>query len=478
MKIYLALAVPLLDSQKPVGAVLLRIDPYQFLYPFIQAWPMPSRTSETLLVQREGNEVVFLNELRHRKNSALSLRLKLTQAQLPAALAVFGERKVFVGRDYRGVTVLAAVRPVPGSPWSIVAKEDLTEIYAPIQEWARRVFGAVGLAIVAVGVFLGFWWRQQVRHFYRTQYEQELERRVLERTGELKAVNKELEAFSYSISHDLRSPLRAMSGFSQIVFEEYSERLDEKGKDLLTRVVKASQQMANLIDGLQALFRYTRIEMHWNAVDLSRLAATIGEAYRQRQPARTVEFIVQPGIVVQGDERLLQVVLENLLDNAWKFTAVRDPARIEFGRTQIEGRAVYFVRDNGVGFDMRYVDTLFKTFTRLHRVEEYPGMGIGLAASQRILRRHGGKIWAQAEEGKGGDVLFYAWPAPVIYFKPVRLRFKGSGLIIEASRRGWSGDEAGSRGCRDRPGPRCRRRCGLPRGRGKARRRSRRSRRR
>lgn len=237
---------------------------------------------------------------------------------------------------------------------------------------------------------------------------QELEQRVLERTAQLKAANQELEAFSYSVSHDLRAPLRSIDGFSQALLDDYGPRLDDEGQEFLHRVRSASQRMAQLIDELLYLSRLTRGEMVRRPVDLSALAELVAQELQQNDTQRQVEIVVQPNITAEGDSRLLRVVLENLLGNAWKFTGLRQQARIEFGQRQADesGKPVFFVRDNGAGFDSAYADKLFGVFQRLHRADEFPGTGIGLATVQRIIHRHGGRVWAEGEVDKGATFFF------------------------------------------------------------------------
>ncbi|MCK4361826.1 MAG: PAS domain S-box protein [Dehalococcoidia bacterium] len=233
-----------------------------------------------------------------------------------------------------------------------------------------------------------------------------LEQRVVERTVQLQAVNKELEAFAYSVSHDLRAPLRSIDGFSQVLLEDYTDRLDDEGKNYLQRVRSASQRMAELIDDLLNLSRVTRGKMHYETVDLSALAQTIAMELRQSQPERDVEFTIAPGLAAKGDAQLLSVALENLLGNSWKFAKKRGRTRIEFGYAETNGQPAYFVRDNGVGFDMAYADKLFGAFQRLHSHNEFEGTGIGLATVQRIIHRHGGKIWAESAVGQGATFYF------------------------------------------------------------------------
>ena len=238
------------------------------------------------------------------------------------------------------------------------------------------------------------------------RYRQHLEELVQQRTAELSAANSELESFSYSVSHDLRAPLRGLSGFTQALLEDYTDKLDEQGKHYLSRISAASQRMGELIDDMLTLSRATRSEMQRETVDLSAAAREVAAALKEDQPEREVEFAIADGLEVTGDKRLLEAVLENLLRNAWKFTSGHARAIIEFGVTQGEDEQVYFVRDDGAGFDMAYADKLFGAFQRLHSAEEFPGTGIGLATVQRIVRRHGGRVWAESEVEKGATFYF------------------------------------------------------------------------
>jgi len=235
----------------------------------------------------------------------------------------------------------------------------------------------------------------------------ELEQRVIERTAQLEAANKELEAFSYSVSHDLRAPLRSIDGFSQVLLEDYADKLDKQGKDYSQRIRAATQRMAELIDALLTLSRVTRSEIRRVTVDLSTFAQAIVADLKKTQPERQVKFIIAEGLIANGDVRLLHVVLENLIGNAWKFTSKKENACIELGSLQQgDGKLAYFVKDNGAGFDMAYSDKLFGAFQRLHGTNEFPGTGIGLATVQRIIHRHGGKVWAEGEVEKGATFYF------------------------------------------------------------------------
>jgi PAS domain S-box-containing protein len=235
---------------------------------------------------------------------------------------------------------------------------------------------------------------------------EELERRVAERTAQLEYANKELEAFSYSVSHDLRTPLRSIDGFSTALMEDYSDNLDSVARDYLNRVRAASQRMGQLIDDLLNLSRVTRSKMSFETINLSAMVEEILAEFKQDDPGRIVDIIIEPDLFTRGDKRLLRVLLENLLGNAWKFTSKKASSIIEFGVLDKGDEPVYFVRDNGAGFDMAYADKLFGAFQRLHKADEFAGTGIGLATVARIVHRHGGHAWAEAALNKGATFYF------------------------------------------------------------------------
>jgi len=223
---------------------------------------------------------------------------------------------------------------------------------------------------------------------------------------EADAANRELEAFSYSVAHDLRAPLRSIDGFSQAIQEDNGPQLDDEGRSNLARVRAAAQRMGYLIDALLSLASVSRAEVRSESVSLTHLAHAIAERMREAEPERQIEIVVQQGLAVEGDAKLLGAVLENLLGNAWKFTSKSSNARVAVGLTSKAGKPTYFVRDNGAGFDMAYADKLFGAFQRLHTVSEFPGTGIGLATVQRIVRMHGGHAWAEGEVGRGATFFF------------------------------------------------------------------------
>jgi light-regulated signal transduction histidine kinase (bacteriophytochrome) len=267
-------------------------------------------------------------------------------------------------------------------------------------------------------------WRARVRALIRRKSFEDEARRAREEQmarelaatraallEDLKRKNKELEAFSYSVSHDLRAPLRAIDGFSRALEEDYAERLDETGREHLRRVRAAAARMRDLIDDLLRLSRISRAELRREGVDLSALAGTVIAALEKSGGERKVEFVIDPELNADADRRMLQVVLENLFGNAWKFTSKTAQPRIELGKKEQDGETIHFLRDNGVGFDMGHAGKLFAPFQRLHAEADFPGTGIGLATVYRIIDRHGGRIWAESSPGKGATFFFTLPPA-------------------------------------------------------------------
>ena len=266
------------------------------------------------------------------------------------------------------------------------------------------VFAPVVPAILRakVIVFVELYRAQQELRRYRTQ----LETLVEERTIALTAINRELEAFSYSVSHDLRAPLVAFDGLSQTLMEKYGTALDARATDYLRQMRDASDRMTSVFDGLQMLFRLTSGEMKREEVDISDMAAQVVEEMRTANPDRQVNVDITPGVSASGDRRLVRILLTNLVNNAWKFTSAKETPIIAVGREVVDGESRIFVKDNGVGFDMIDSHRLFGAFQRLHSQSDFPGAGIGLATARRIVNRHGGRIWAEGAVGEGATFYF------------------------------------------------------------------------
>jgi PAS domain S-box-containing protein len=294
---------------------------------------------------------------------------------------------------------LAAGRPT--STETLLLTRDSRRVPYYLTASAVDVHG--GRLIVGVGIDLTA--RKEAEEQVR-RLNEELEQRVRERTAELTAANKELEAFSYSVSHDLSSPLRGIDGFSRIIEEDYAPLLDSEGKRHLQRIRAATQRMQLIIDNMLSLSRITRNDLIMSPVSLSQIARQILDDLQSAEPERQVETVIAPDIEVVGDANLLHLVLDNLLRNAWKFTARHPSARIELGVLHKDGERVYFVRDDGAGFDMRYAGKLFREFQRIHRPSEFEGTGIGLAIASRVVQRHGGRMWAEAAVEEGATFYF------------------------------------------------------------------------
>lgn len=301
--------------------------------------------------------------------------------------------------------------------WSVVVSASEDEIIASLAHYRNKLVLVIGL-LLTVGVLFSYYGLKAfliIREEERRRHAEEeirrlnaeLELRVLQRTAQLEAVNDELKSFSYSVSHDLRAPLRTIDGFVQALLEDYQNRpLDDVGKNYLERVRAGTRKMGFLIGDMLKLAGVTSAELLHGPVDLSRLVRETAASLQESHPDRVVDLRIQEGIVVGGDRRLLQVAMVNLLDNGWKFTARTRHPRIEFGMEVKDGRKIYFIRDNGVGFDMAYGNKLFAAFGRLHGSDEFPGTGIGLATVKRVIARHGGEVWAEAEAGKGATFYF------------------------------------------------------------------------
>jgi light-regulated signal transduction histidine kinase (bacteriophytochrome) len=307
--------------------------------------------------------------------------------------AVVGTRSVY--RPARQLSAAAA----------LLAEGDLSARAAVASRTDE--FGALGRDFNAMADSIEF----QVAELEKARkkldaFNAELEERVRRRTAELEASNDELAAFSYSVSHDLRSPLRAIDGFSRALVEDYADVLGDQGRDDLRRVRQAANRMGELIDSLLRLSRLSRQQMRLEKVDLSAIAREVADSLRQEEPDRDVVFQIEAGVTGLADASLVRIVLDNLLGNAWKFTGKRQLAHIEVGSRKVDGETVYYVRDDGAGFDMAYVDKLFGAFQRIHGQAEFPGIGIGLATTARIIRRHGGRVWAEGEPEKGATFFF------------------------------------------------------------------------
>jgi signal transduction histidine kinase len=438
-----------------VGEIVAEMDMGP-IYKFIRETTGLGVTGEALIDRREGNSVVFLSPINDDPDAALKKKVAFNdKAAYAAQKAAQGETGSGIATDYRGVEVLAAWRYIPSLRWGLVTKINAGEAFAPVRELQTVIF-SLGIFMTLIGIAAAVTIARTVTRPIQALQEgakavaagdlshrvgtaahdeigrlsrsfdamtdalsRDIARREKAETEvrslnddlqhhvrQLEESNRELEAFSYSVSHDLRSPLRSIDGFSLALIEDYSDKLDNEGKDYLARVRGATQRMGQLIDDLLNLSRLARMEMKRDRVDLSAMAAGIASRLRDHHPERPAEFIITRGLTAFGDERLLTAALENLFGNAWKFSEKTPRTVIEFGVTDAGSDPAFFVRDNGAGFDMAYADKLFNPFQRLHHAAEFSGTGIGLATVKRIISRHGGRVWIEGAVGKGTTVYF------------------------------------------------------------------------
>jgi signal transduction histidine kinase len=447
---------PLTDlSGNFIGEIVIEIDMGP-VYKFIRETTGLGQTGEALITRRDGDSVLFLSPINDDPDAALKKKVPMNDILAYAAQkAALGQTGSGIATDYRGTEVLAAWRYIPSLRWGLVTKINAAEAFAPVRTLQvimlslgafMALIGLVAAAVIARTVTrpiqllqegaeaikagdlrrrVGTGARDEVGRLSRAfdamtyalvndiaereKAEEEvrgLNKDLEHHIRQLEESNRELDAFSYSVSHDLRSPLRSIDGFSRALVEDYSGKLDDEGRDYLERIRGATQRMAQLIDDLLKLSRVARMEAQRETVDLSAIAADISGRLRKNRPERQVRFIIADGLAASGDERLLTVALENLIANAWKFSEKNPEAVIEFGIAHVQGEPAFYVKDNGAGFDMAFAGKLFNPFQRLHHAAEFSGTGIGLATVKRIINRHGGRVWIESQMNTGTTVYF------------------------------------------------------------------------
>lgn len=440
---HLAIGHPIYDTADLLlGVVLLQVSMEEVSKMIRNSVGRFGSIGEILLVDGDRH---ILTPLQHPLEDGSQARvMEYKIAAQAAALAAAGQEGTVASEDYRGHAVIAAYRHIRISPywgWGLVVKVDKDRLFASISE-SLKLSTKLGIAGIFLIIILSFCLTRQItrplsritkiagRLAAGSEYESTRIKRndeigvlasvfdemagkldasnrsLLRRTADLDAANSELESFAYSIAHDLRAPLRAIDGFSQALYEDYGQDLHGEAATYLGYLREGAQEMGRLIDDLLKLSRVTRGTMTDEDVDLSRMAIEILDALKKAEPERNVKTDVAPGLVVRGDPRLLRVVLDNLLDNAWKFTARETQAQIDVRVDRKNGKYRCVISDNGVGFDMRYKDKLFKPFQRLHSNVDFKGTGIGLVTVQRILNRHGGSVLAKGVVGEGASFEF------------------------------------------------------------------------
>ena len=434
----------------PVGAVVL-VDPFaKELLPLLSTKTPVTRTGEMALLQVDNGSARYASR-GFESSGSVDPSSSLDTLRKSASEAVDDRASFGQYIDYRGIEVVAALQKLPAIDSVIVFKVDNDEAFADHQRTVRlEVSAAIALVMAYAGLILVFRGNAVARQMRilmaqkqlvnetlestvsertselafmnkqlnvelkeRERAEKEvrelntrLEERVRNRTVELEATNRELTAFAYSVSHDLRAPLRGIDGWSLALLEDYGNKLDSAGQQYLNRVRSETQRMGNLIDDMLLLSRLARDEMHMNAVDLTVVAQRITAGLRDAHPHRSMQFDIEPDMLINGDQRLIEIALTNLLSNAVKFTGKTSDAQIEFGKIHRQGETAFYIRDNGAGFDMKYASVLFGAFQRLHKDSEFPGTGIGLAIVERVIARHGGRVWAEAGVNQGATFWF------------------------------------------------------------------------
>jgi signal transduction histidine kinase len=393
-------------------AIPIKIDPHRIAGIFVLQVRLQSLLAWMQTIELGPEGVVYLVDRRGQLAAHPELvpdgEMRDVSSVASVQKALRGERGVDTVFDPVAQEAgVVAYAPVPGYGWGVLAEQPTRLAFAARDQELRRLGFAYGLVVLASSTF-AYWVLRMLTERRRAAHQISALNADLQRwAADLEAANKELEAFNYAVSHDLRTPLTSIDGFSRALLEHYADILDAQGRDYLQRILEATQRMVDLIAALLALSHATQAEISRELVDVSALARAIAADLQQREPARRVEFVIADGLVAHGDARLLGVVLDNLFSNAWKFTARQPRARIEFGSLPPHADSpVFFVRDNGVGFDTAYADKLFGAFQRLHRRTEYPGTGIGLATVQRIIHRHGGRIWAEGAIEQGATFYF------------------------------------------------------------------------
>ncbi len=544
--IHLDIAAPVWSDHSKIAVLIFTIDPSTFLYPLIQSWPSPSKTSETLLLRREGDSILFLNELKHAPGAALQLKQPLSGTSMPPMDAVNGKMESFQGQDYAGNQVIADIRAIRGTPWLMVAKIDKSEVFYELkfriilqavmlvmllmiissmaalfysrrqksiyeqlflreqefrhaQEEFRITLYSIGDAVITtdqVGIIRHMnmaaekltGWRESeasgkqidevlsilngisgelidnpvnrvlkeglvddqnssivllvkdgrkipVSESGAIVYDQhgkksgvvlvfhditnrkeaeeqirklntELEQRVEERTEQLIKTNKDLEAFTYSVSHDLRTPLRAIDGYSAILELDYKNTLDAEGHRLIHIVRQNTQKMGVLIDELLAFSRLKRTSLNRTVINMKELVMNAVEELTMQDQGKKREIIVEDLLAAEGDPGMMKQVWLNLISNALKFSQGKPRVNISISSGRETDRIVYCIKDNGAGFDMKYYDKLFGVFQRLHSEKEFEGTGVGLAIVQQVITRHGGTVWADGKTGEGATFCF------------------------------------------------------------------------
>lgn len=390
--IHIDVQVPLFSSDgKKFGTMIMRVDPYKTLYPLIQSWPTPSKSSETLIVNLEDDSLVYMNDLRHSKNTALKFKLPLTNKDLPASAAISGYEGVFEGKDYRGIPVVSFLRKVPDSPWFMVAKIDKNEIYSPLKEQIYLIASVVFLFILSLIIFSIYYWRKQ-----HIQY--------------LKELNATKDKFFSIVSHDLKTPFISINGFANILIENVQNKDLSKAEKYTEIILGSSQNAIDLLSNLTEWSRLqtNRISFNPKEIDISSIVREVTELMNApaQQKSITINTGVPAGLKIYADKEMLGTILRNLISNSIKFS--NPGGRIDISVIRKKDEVMVEVKDLGTGMKKDLIDKLF----RIEETVSLPGTlnengtGLGLILVKEFVSLHGGKIWVESEFGKGSRFIF------------------------------------------------------------------------
>lgn len=384
--------IPLFSSEHSrIGTILMRIDPYKTLYPLIQTWPTPSKSSETLLIMVEGDSVIYLNELRHRNNSALKLKIPLTNKELPASKAALGYEGVFEGRDYRGIKVISYLTRIPDSPWFLVAKVDKKEIYSPLKELILFIISTVFLLILSLTSFTVYYWRNK-----KVQY--------------LKELNATKDKFFSIISHDLRSPFFSINGFANLLVDEMDQLGPAEVKRYSQIILDSSMNAMDLLKNLTewSMLQTHRIKYNPKEIDMASIIDEVTglvEAHAS-QKSITISSEVPSGLKIFADKDMIGTVLRNLISNSIKFSQCN--GKIDISVVNSMNEIIVEVEDTGIGIKKEAIDKLFQSDKNVSQpgTQSEHGTGLGLILVKEFVSLHGGKVWVESEVGKGSRFFF------------------------------------------------------------------------
>jgi signal transduction histidine kinase len=413
-KIFLKVLVPIIDKKtnnQLIAKVELRLDPFVYLYPLIKSWPTPSKTSETLIVKREGDSVVFLNELKFQKNTALNLHIPLNRKDILAVKAVLGEKGIVKGLDYKGDEVIGYVCSVPNSPWFMVTRMDKAEVFAPLNEKLWTIIGLIIILLLSTGSGFGFIWRLQSVKTYKEKAEAAnkliiTNEKLLLTLENLERSNKELEQFAYVASHDLQEPLRLISSYTQLLERKYKDQLDADAHEYIQFAVEGANRMQKLINDLLDYSRITVRGKEFQKVDTHLVLGMVISNLQHRIIDNSALITNDDLPIIQADESQILCLFQNLIENALKYKKKTEIPIIHISCKKKNNLYEFSVKDNGIGIDMQFQDRIFIIFQRLHSIKDYPGTGIGLSICKRIVERHGGTIWLKSKINEGATFYF------------------------------------------------------------------------